>query len=262
MILRAVRKSFAPCLLLLAIAPASAAATEHPRFRVIFEDARTLDVFDARIDGREAILILGAAEDRLVVPAHRVVRIEPLAPPADPVSPVEPHPAAQPPDVTAAIPSVQAASPPPLDPPVEEDLETIIRDAAARHGIEPDLLAAVIAVESGYRADALSPKGAQGLMQLMPATARELAVEDPFDPRQNIDAGARYLRQLLDEHDGAFWKALAAYNAGQGRVARYNGLPPYQETIQYVKRVLDRYQKPKAIPAAPARATRPTAPGR
>ncbi|HET6372331.1 MAG TPA: lytic transglycosylase domain-containing protein, partial [Candidatus Polarisedimenticolia bacterium] len=112
------------------------------------------------------------------------------------------------------------------------------------------LLAAVVAVESGYRIDAVSSKGARGLMQLMPATAKDLGVSDPFDARQNIDAGARYLRQLLDEHaingKESYVRALAAYNAGTGRVSRYKGLPPYKETVNYVKRVLKIYASPES----------------
>ena len=99
----------------------------------------------------------------------------------------------------------------------------IVAAAAERHGVDPDLVHAVIAVESGYRATAQSPAGAQGLMQLMPGTQRDLGVADAFDPRQNVDPGVAYLRRLTDE----FWTvlALAAYNAGPGAVRRYNGYP-------------------------------------
>lgn len=89
-------------------------------------------------------------------------------------------------------------------------------------------------------------------MQLMPGTARELAVTDVFDPAQNIDAGARHLKRLIDQHGGTWWKALAAYNAGEGTVARYRGLPPYRETMSYVRKVLDRYARPRPIPSGPA----------
>ena len=114
----------------------------------------------------------------------------------------------------------------------------IVDDASRRHGVDPDLVHAVIAVESGYRASAQSPAGAQGLMQLMPGTQRDLGVADAFDPRQNVDAGVAYLRRLTDEFGTVL--ALAAYNAGPGAVRRYNGIPPYKETRAYVQAVLDR----------------------
>ena len=123
----------------------------------------------------------------------------------------------------------------------------IVDAAARRHGVDPSLVHAVIAVESGYRANAQSPAGAQGLMQLMPATQRQLGVSDAFDPRQNVDAGVAYLHRLTDEFGTVL--ALAAYNAGPGAVRRYNGIPPYKETRAYVQAVLDRAQ-----PAADAQA--------
>ena len=115
----------------------------------------------------------------------------------------------------------------------------IVDSAARRHGVDPDLVHAVIAVESGYRASAQSSAGAQGLMQLMPGTQRDLGVSDAFDPRQNVDAGVAYLRRLTDKF-GTTALALAAYNAGPGAVRRYNGIPPYEETHAYVRAVLDR----------------------
>ncbi len=114
----------------------------------------------------------------------------------------------------------------------------LVDTAARRHGVDPDLVHAVIAVESGYRASARSRAGAQGLMQLMPGTQRDLGVSDAFDPRQNVDAGVAYLRRLTDEFGIVL--ALAAYNAGPGAVRRYNGIPPYEETRAYVRAVLAR----------------------
>ena len=116
----------------------------------------------------------------------------------------------------------------------------IVAAAARRHGVDPDLVHAVIAVESGYRATAQSPAGAQGLMQLMPGTQRDLGVSDAFDPRQNIDAGVAYLRRLTDEFGTVL--GLAAYNAGPGTVRHYNGIPPYEQTHAYVQAVLGRGQ--------------------
>ena len=128
-----------------------------------------------------------------------------------------------------------------LAPPTEaakRPFADIVVDAASRHGVDPDLVHAVIAVESGYRTSAQSPAGAQGLMQLMPGTQRDLGVADAFDPRQNVDAGVAYLRRLTDEFGTVL--ALAAYNAGPGAVRRYNGIPPYEQTHAYVRAVLGR----------------------
>lgn len=112
----------------------------------------------------------------------------------------------------------------------------IIDRAAATSGVSPQLVRAVIQIESAYRPDAVSRKGAMGLMQLMPDTARRYAVRDPFDPETNIGAGVRHLRGLLDRFDVAL--ALAAYNAGEAAVERFQGIPPYRETQDYVRRVL------------------------
>ena len=124
----------------------------------------------------------------------------------------------------------------------------IIDAAARRHGVDPDLVHAVIAVESGYRASAQSPAGAQGLMQLMPGTQRDLGVVDAFDPRENVDAGVAYLRSLTDEFGAVV--ALAAYNAGPGAARRYNGIPPYEETRAYLQAVLARNRPAAGEPAA------------
>jgi hypothetical protein len=122
------------------------------------------------------------------------------------------------------------------------DPRTMVRDAARRSGLPPEFVESVAQVESGFRPDAISPKGALGVMQLMPGTARTLGA-DPHDTAQNIDAGTRLLRDLLVKYDGDVVKALAAYNAGEGAVAKYQGMPPYNETRWYVKKVIDAYQK-------------------
>jgi soluble lytic murein transglycosylase-like protein len=126
------------------------------------------------------------------------------------------------------------------------DLRETAALAARRHGLDPELVVAVVSVESGFRPQAVSPKGAQGLMQLMPKTAESLGVADAFDPEQNLDGGVRHLGQLLTLYDGDVERALAAYNAGEGAVHRHGGVPPYRETRAYVKKVLERYRAQNA----------------
>ena len=126
------------------------------------------------------------------------------------------------------------------------DVRALVEQAARRRGLDPALVLAVVSVESGFRPEAVSPKGAQGLMQLMPRTAASLGVLDAFDPEQNLDAGVRHLEALLKLYDGNLTRALAAYNAGQGAVARHGGVPPYRETRDYVRRVLERYRAKQA----------------
>ncbi len=115
-----------------------------------------------------------------------------------------------------------------------------IRETAERYGVSPALVEAVIRVESAFNPWAVSSKGAQGLMQLLPATASALGVRDSFNPRQNIEGGVRHLRYLLDRYPGNVDLALAAYNAGEGAVDYYRGIPPFVETQQYVQKVLER----------------------
>ncbi|HEX9203597.1 MAG TPA: lytic transglycosylase domain-containing protein, partial [Vicinamibacteria bacterium] len=125
------------------------------------------------------------------------------------------------------------------------DLKELATAAARRHGLDPGLVLAVVSVESAFRPEAVSRKGAQGLMQLMPATAASLGVKDAFDPVENLDGGSRHLGSLLTLYGGDLVSALAAYNAGAGAVARHGGVPPYRETRAYVKKVLERYQAAK-----------------
>ncbi|MCM2256601.1 MAG: lytic transglycosylase domain-containing protein [Vicinamibacteria bacterium] len=130
--------------------------------------------------------------------------------------------------------------------PGPHDPRALATEVARRHGLDPALVLAVMGVESAFRPDAVSHKGAQGLMQLMPGTAKELGVADPLDPAQNVDGGARYLRDLLARYEGDVEMALAAYNAGPGAVARHGGIPPYRETRDYVRKVLERYKREAA----------------
>jgi soluble lytic murein transglycosylase-like protein len=130
---------------------------------------------------------------------------------------------------------------------------------AVRYGLAPELLDSVIKVESNYNANAVSPKGALGIMQLIPSTARRFGVLDVFDPMENMEGGARYLRYLLDLFGGERTLALAAYNAGEGAVAKYGTIPPYRETRDYIDRVHKHLQPtgktPAAKPQEPARAS-------
>jgi soluble lytic murein transglycosylase-like protein len=131
--------------------------------------------------------------------------------------------------------SVEIDSFNPID--VRHAYDDLIADAAEKYRLDPLMIRSVMQAESAFDAMAVSPVGALGLMQLMPDVAAELGADDPMDPRQNIMAGARHLRQLLDTHAGNLKLALASYNAGPGNVAKYRGIPPFKETRNYVKKV-------------------------
>ena len=134
-----------------------------------------------------------------------------------------------------------------LDPKNRRKFSPYIRQAANRHHLPYHLVHAVITVESAYNEDAISHAGAQGLMQLMPATAKRFGVSDPFNPRQNINGGSRYLSYLINLFEGNYYLALAAYNAGENAVKRYgNRIPPYEETQNYVQKVMRYYKKYQA----------------
>lgn len=124
---------------------------------------------------------------------------------------------------------------------ISGDTNSLIKEAAARYQVDPRLVAAVAQTESGGNQEAVSPAGAVGVMQLMPETAAGLGV-NPYDKRQNIEGGAKYLRQMMDAFGGDVQKAVAAYNAGPQAVKEYNGIPPYRETQDYVNKVLDIYR--------------------
>jgi soluble lytic murein transglycosylase-like protein len=123
----------------------------------------------------------------------------------------------------------------------QDEINAAINQAAARHNVDPNLVRAVVKVESNFNSNAVSRKGAMGLMQLMPSTARQLKVNNPFDAEQNVDAGVRHLKQLLESYGGDVKLTLAAYNAGSGAVARSSGIPHYAETQNYVRRITSLY---------------------
>jgi hypothetical protein len=150
---------------------------------------------------------------------------------------------AAPPAPSAPSGAKGAAGGPPVPP--EDPIRNLIAAAAARYGIDSDFVASLANAESGLKPAAVSPKGAAGLMQLMPRTAASLGVGNALDPADNVEGGTRYLRQLLDQYGGDPAKALAAYNAGPQRVKQYGGIPPYSETRAYVARVIGDYNRRK-----------------
>lgn len=142
------------------------------------------------------------------------------------------------PVATGLVPNLQSTPPS-----AEGSIQDLIRKAALDHGLDPDLLNALVKQESSYNPNAVSSAGAMGLTQLMPRTAKSLGVTDAFDPVQNLNGGAKYLAQMLREFNGDTRLALAAYNAGPGAVRRAGGIPPFAETRNYVEKVMAGYQK-------------------
>jgi len=170
------------------------------------------------------------------VPTAEIVQIEPdlNAPPA--------------PDQTTQAPALTPAASGPVLPPVASqhvDVSQVVNAASDRYRLDPDLVSSVIRAESGFKVHAVSPKGAQGLMQLMPGTASKLGVPNAFDPEANVDGGTRYLRELLERYNFDLIKALAAYNAGPHRVEQYKGVPPYLETRKYVASIVRDFNRKK-----------------
>jgi soluble lytic murein transglycosylase-like protein len=170
------------------------------------------------------------------IPTAEIDRIEQdLTPVADPplaLTPTAPQPTVAPaPAATAPAPGL--------------NLSEVVSEASGRYRLDPDLVNSVIRAESGFNPHAVSPKGAQGLMQLMPGTASKLGVPNAFDPAANVDGGTRYLRELLELYNYDLIKALAAYNAGTKRVEQYRGVPPYRETRAYVASIVRDFNRKK-----------------
>src|SRR6202162_2405182 len=155
-------------------------------------------------------------------------------------------------------PTPPPTNPPPPTLPHSFDLTQAVKDASGTYRLDPDLVTSVIRAESGFNVRAVSPKGAQGLMQLMPQTATQLGVKNAFDPQANVEAGTRYLRELLERYNFDLIKALAAYNAGPQRVEQYNGVPPYYETKAYVARIVRDFNRKKLAAQAAASPTKKT----
>ena len=137
------------------------------------------------------------------------------------------------------------------------DLNQVVNEASDRYRLDPDLVTSVIKAESAFNARAVSPKGARGLMQLMPGTASQLGVPNAFDPQANVDGGTKYLRELLERYNFDLVKALAAYNAGPEKVERFGGVPPYYETRTYVARIVKDFNKKKVAEQKAAGAKKP-----
>ncbi len=195
--------------------------------------------FSIRHERRETVgpmtrLYLGADKGYVDIATEQIERFDkdlsPAVVPAPPVSAV--------PAVTVA----RSVKPQSLKP---QELNEVINSISDRHHLDPDFINSVIHAESGFNQRAVSPKGAQGLMQLMPGTASKLGVSNSFDPRANVEGGTRYLSELLQRYNFDVIKALAAYNAGPQRVQQYGGVPPYYETRAYVARIVRDYNRKK-----------------
>lgn len=176
------------------------------------------------------------------IPTDQIERFEfDTAPP-----PVLAKPAVTPSPIPQQVPSVgmkmQSAPAPALD---RASLNKVVDGAGERHQIDPDFINSMIRAESGFNNRAVSKKGAQGLMQLMPQTASQLGVANSFDPNANVEGGTKYLRELLEKYNFDVAKALAAYNAGPKRVEQYRGVPPYYETRAYIARIIRDFNRQK-----------------
>ncbi len=226
---------FALGLLLLAL-PAMGAdlAVLHNGFSIRHERRETM--------GSVTRLYLGGDKGYIDIATNQIERFEKdLTPAVVPASASAVAPTAAP-AVTPSVASAGRAKPQALKP---QELNEVIHSISGQHHLDPDFISSVIHAESGFNQHAVSPKGAQGLMQLMPGTASKLGVSNAFDPRANVEGGTRYLSELLERYNFDVIKALAAYNAGPQRVQQYGGVPPYYETRTYVARIVRDYNRKK-----------------
>jgi len=214
-----VRLTCFPLLLALFLLPATQARAEY----VVLRSGERLHVTGYQLLGDKYRLQMPGGWVEVTV--TDVVGIEP----EDVFKPIPPPP-----------PGLQSAIPPYAE---------IVNAAASKYGVDADLISSVIAVESNFDPKAVSRKNARGLMQLLPETANRLGVKNIFDPAENIDAGARYLKELLQKYNNDLTLTLAAYNAGPDRVQQYGNVPPFRETISYVRRVKTSYAKSKSTAA-------------
>ena|SRR5437773_1241679 len=205
------------CTLFLLITAAAPARAEL----VFFQSGRAMSVRAIRSDGDQLVLQLRSGGD---IHCDKSVIVK-----------VQPDEVEYPEEVLAALPLSRTILEPATIPGQYRDL---IRTASARHGVDARVVNAVIQVESAYHSRAVSPKGARGLMQLMPATGRQYGALDLFDPKVNLEAGIQHLKKLLTRYDLDLPLALAAYNAGEAAVDRFGGIPPFRETQDYVTRIL------------------------
>jgi hypothetical protein len=207
------------CTVVLSITAAAPARAEL----VFFQSGRAMSVRAIRSDGEQIVLQLRSGGD---IHCDRSLIVK-----------VEPDEVEYPEEVLQALPfarTIVLEAPPPAIP---EQFRELVTQAAAKHGVDARVVNALIQVESAYHSRAVSPKGARGLMQLMPATGRQYGALDLFDPKVNLDAGVQHLKRLLARYYD-LPRALAAYNAGEAAVDRFGGIPPFRETQDYVTRIL------------------------
>ncbi|MGA9797612.1 MAG: lytic transglycosylase domain-containing protein [Terriglobales bacterium] len=213
--------------------------------------------FSIRHERRETVgsvtrLYLGTGKDYVDIATDQIERFE-----------KDQSPSVAPPAAPSVVPAVATAPTARQQALKPQELKEVINTISGQHQLDPDFISSVIHAESGFNQRAVSPKGAQGLMQLMPGTASKLGVSNAFDPRANVEGGTRYLSELLELYNFDVIKALAAYNAGPHRVQQYGGVPPYYETRTYVARIVRDYNRKKLAErkaAAKAARIKPIAP--
>lgn len=192
-----------------------------------------------QVIGAVTRLYLTASDSGYIeIPTDQIERFEKDTTPIATTAPV----ALRSPSPTQAAGVLRAASLPAMS---RTEMDQVVAGAGQRHQIDPDFINSVIRAESGFHQNAVSKKGAQGLMQLMPGTASQLGVQNSFDPNANVEGGTKYLRELLEKYNYDPVKALAAYNAGAKRVDQYHGVPPYYETQMYIARIIRDYNRRK-----------------